>query len=325
MIKFRKLLAVAAAAVSLLGAGVAHADYTLINNDYPGPTGFTPFGGFDWSSAAAAWTVGFTGNTGDSFKLYYAGWATAIQDEGGSTVGTLFMDKKADGVKQIFDPTPGSADRLTIGLLIGQPANSAAVTAVINNANAQAYEYTTFIELDVLTGNCPGAFCDVTVTGGTFNIFYDTNANAKSSNGTGFTDGVNIISGTFDPADFTIDLTKLTGSVGLTGKVLATDLAYVTPALANTTIPTTLQFGPDITAGPVAGQSGYTAFTAPTGFDYDGNGSSDALDQGTGPAGVIMLQADANQSFVPEPGTLALLSLALIAGGLGSKRTRRTA
>lgn len=277
--KLKKL--VAFAAVAMAASAAAHATPTLTNLD----GAFDPFGGFDWASNGAAYVTGFglssasAAGSSDAFTLYYM---AAARDDGIlDTSGTAFA-------------TPG---------------------------NNVTYEYTVFATLNE-TATCTGiggtlanpcGALALTATSGTWDIYYDTAPNADIAAGTGFRNGISILSGVFNPgfAGFFVATGDApngsgSGSNTLTGTVLITDNTYINPDLVGTTAVTTLQYG-----------AFQTGFVRPATFD--GVGGYPGADSGTD----FVFQADSNQDFtIPEPGSMALIGLGLI--GLGLKRRSKT-
>ncbi len=233
-------------------------------------SGMSPFNGFDWSSSAAAWTTDFVPVVGSTFTLKYAGWATAVL--GLEDLSNL--DISANGLKK----------------------------------NVNAYEYTVFASFTEEVVSCGVSSCTFKVLSGSFDVYYDTGANAKANSAawTGFTDGIKVISGTFYPSSSDQLFNNATGGqADLVGKVNYTNLTYINPALTGTNVTSTLQLG-----------TATTSFSPPSSFQ----GTSFASVQ-TGQ--IVVFQADANQTFtVPEPGALALAGLALAGCGLLSRRRK---
>lgn len=162
----------------------------------------------------------------------------------------------------------------------------------------------------------PNVSCQIaafTATGGTYDIYYDSVADSNIIAGTGFTDGAKILSGTIN-AGFAglfglLSPTSGSGNFSFVGTVTDTETstssdAYFAPALVASNASSTLQIG-----------TATTSWTAPTSW-VDGGGI---------PAGSLLFQADGNQTFVPattvpEPGSLALVGLALAGVGLARRR-----
>lgn len=277
--KLNKLAASLALAGLAFVATGAHATPTLTNSD----GALSPFGGFDWAAGAVAWTSGFTGATGNTFDLLYAGWAVSILDTTGNpTFDTPLLDFNPNGV-------------------FGGPAGNG------------KYEYTIFATVHEKVVGCTATTCTFSITGGSYDIYYDVKGGSGSAvqtnSGlgawTGFQDGTTIISGTFDGSAnsqiFTASGSDGSNSTTLKGSVTYTNMAYIDTRLVGTTVTSTLQLG-----------NAKTAIVNPTSVDGIIIGANE-----------IKFQADANQSFtVPEPGALLLAGLALAGCGLVSRRKR---
>lgn len=265
-----------------------------------------PFAGFDWDSAGSAWVtnVGFTlnvpgdpsqgGFTSAPLDLYYFSTATSVNREGGGSFNTPNLFK--------YGFVPGDTDPAKdYEFTVFSKITETATCTVLNNAN-----------------QCIGSL-SLTLVSGTFDIFYDTAPNANLVTGAGIVDGVKVISGSWNagPSGVVNLADGSSDSVTFNGAVTFTDLAYINPALVGTSASTTLQF-PGI-AGILPGST--TAWTRPTAFPIDllGNTQAPGAD---GPTNLVF-QADANQFFVPEPGSLVLLASALMGMGFCSRRRNK--
>jgi PEP-CTERM motif len=262
----KKVFSAAALGLSLIAAVPAQAS-TITNTD-----GLMNWTGFDWDSNGTAFTTGFAPVATTAFTIDAFAVAVSLKN-GPSNILGLKLDSNADGV----------------------------------SAGSGFYEYTLKVSLNETVVGCTGGTsCTFAITGGTYQIYYDTAPNANAlvgSLGTGFLDGTLLLSGNVfaqPGGTFTVSGTGGSGNVTLLGDVGLTNAAFINPTQTTTTASTTLQLGSAFTNG----------YVSPGGFD------------GTAFAeGSIVFQADANQSFgVPEPTSLALFGIAMLAGGAASRR-----
>lgn len=266
----KKSISVAAIGLSL-AAGMMSAQASTITNG----NGTKNWTGFDWDSNGTAYTTGFADVAGTNFTLTAFAWAANLKD-GATNIFSPFLDNNADGVSAL----PGLA-----------------------------YEYTLVVSLNETVTGCSGPACTFGILSGTYDIYYDTTADANAlagSLGTGFLDGTKILSGTISTqagGTFTVSGSGGTGVTTIFGANTFTDNAFINPNQTATTATTTLQLGDAFT----------NAYVSPGGF----NGVAFV----PGP-GNIVFQADANQSFsaVPEPESLALFGIALLASVATTRR-----
>lgn len=251
------------------------------------------------SLSAHAATISYTGGQFTTFNGF--DWASD---------GTAFTTG--------FVPVDGDTFNLTYfasAVALRSPNTVPSGMDIIADGVSTGFGYTIVANLNERVTQCfaGGAICSFQLdAGSTFDIYYNplllANTNAGSL-GTGYTLGTKIISGTvsatgpFGGGTFTVSGSGGTGSASLLGTVTYTNSAFIAPDLVGTTFGTQLNLGNLITEWTNPGGFAGTAFN-------DGN---------------IVFQADGNQTFteaVPEPGSLALVSLALLGAGAVARRRK---
>ncbi len=254
------------------------------------PDGPIDFGGFDWSSAGSVLIDGYgitsasALGASDTFTLTYQSVAANLQNAAGQNQNTPGLRAGS-----------GTGYEFTISATLVEQ-----VTCIASSP------------LPLPTGT-PCAVVAITPIFGTWSVYYQAvgNANLGATGISGILDGTLVMSGTFQGGDTVVGPQGPTnpGNVTLAGtfvgKVNFMNGAFFSDNYNNTTSVSTLQFGRNT-----------TAWVRPANFDGIG-----AIGPNTNTR--FVGQADANQSFVPEPGSLALAGLALF--GVAALARRRKA
>src|SRR5688572_29573946 len=279
-----KLLLSTAAGV-LLSFGIAIADQIDVLVNY-GPDGVILTRAFDWNEA------------GSGLALYAADNPLIGGDQTGTAV-------------QPGDPLPVGQQ-----LTFLYQANLVSATAPNGSTIAlpglnTTYEYTITASINETVtgfGEIGGVqIATFSLTGGTMNIYFDVAANADTAAGTGFDDGLEVLTGTVESGDsifsfITSGANANTGQGSSTTLIVIAPLDYnqaffITPILHDLDFTTQLKYpaGTSTTVCFFCGGAGFGPFT-----NFD--------------SGDLLLKADASNIFtsVPEASSLLLFGTGLL-------------
>lgn len=243
---------------------------------------------------------------------------TTITNTNGTSNWTGFdWDSNGTAFTTGFVPAAGDVftiDAFAVATTLKNGATNLSGMSLDNNADgvsagAGFYEYTLHVKLFETVQSCTGGglSCTFGITSGSYSIFYDTTPDANGlagSLGTGYLDGNLLLSGIIPSqagGTFTVAGAGGFGITSIAGLVNFTNASFISPEQHSTVASTTLQFGTLIT----------NSWVSPGGFE------NTAFAPGS-----LVFQADANQSFsqVPEPVSLSLFGIAMLAAGMASRR-----
>lgn len=271
--------------VAALAGGVmmmAAASASAYQLNLGGTIGVVDFNTIDWSENGSAYVTGFDiTNPGDKFNIKAISKAVSLSLD--STQAAVWLDS----------------------------------LAIAPGAKTSNVELTLVASLNERIDSVVGNIANFVLESGRFDIYIDfVPESGNLTSGLGFSDGTHLLGGTFNPGQagsFT-DINLIPpGSPGASGTgsnslVASIDFvnALLTPAPTDSNATTTLQYG--LLA---------SGWTRPTTIDGVVLGADTPTD--------FVMKADANQTIlgraVPEPSSLALLSLAF--GSLGVLRSRK--
>lgn len=271
--------------VAALAGGVmmmAAASASAYQLNLGGTIGVVDFNTIDWSENGSAYVTGFDiTNPGDKFNIKAISKATSLSLN--STPAVTWLD-------------------------------SLAIAAGATTSNVELTLVATLNErIDSVVGN----IANFVLESGRFDIYIDfVPESGNLTSGLGFSDGTRLLGGTFNPGqagsftDINLIPPGTPGASGTGSNSLVASIDFVnallTPAPTDSNATTTLQYG--LLA---------SGWTRPTTIDGVVLGADTPTD--------FVMKADANQTIlgraVPEPSSLALLSLAF--GSLGVLRSRK--
>ena len=189
------------------------------------------------------------------------------------------------------DP-PGTTDTISItfqgfGTAVSSPSPTPDLYIAPPGAATGTYEYTYLGTLDAaVTVTGAGTFNIIVIPGGSWTVYFDSSPDANPAAGTGFADGVPIITGTYTAGLATMITTGLPASASgggtIFGAVTSVDSAYVSPDMTGTQLGTTLH---------LPGTAG--TFARPSSIGGESTGSNTATN--------FVTQADMYQSFTAAP------------------------
>ncbi|MDD3327320.1 MAG: flocculation-associated PEP-CTERM protein PepA [Zoogloea sp.] len=243
-----------------------------------------------------------------------------VMNIGGTDYTFDSIDWSSGGSAWSADYRKADGSRADVGHVFNMAFQSTAAALLLGNQAVYTFDASSPFELTLFASVNETVAVDIPVVGtqmfvmnyGTWSVYQDAAKNANLLTGAGIADGTKVLGGSFAPGfsgGFTAtDATSGSGSQALLGSVDAAPFGLVDPHPSATVAVSTLQLGSFVTAA------------LPTGFSNGIDGGTNAAFN-SGDITQLVMQLDANQRFVPEPASMALLGLGM--AGMAALRRRK--